>query len=445
MGSWPANTGSYSWQTTGPESDYCRIKISDASDSSVCDMSDVNFHIYEPSYPPPGPPGGCPYVYTWNGKEFVEDNTILPASEMISDIITDFYKFGRPIKLKDGKYVIELREFENEHSYLDKVELLAVDHPKVIDVGVTPDGEILCYTDRIMPISCIDNHGIDWLNAVTTLGSGHYRGKDGDWLDVNFGNVGSGNYGVITPLEEKPAEGAALAVEDGEGKSLGTVYPRDKSSVSLINASSYNPEGSFKIRLRCIGEIELDYIALVKLHPIAVTTKECALELAIHSKGGSVRDNLLLADKNYAELVPGDTIRLIFDAPELQGKWVRDFILVSTGYYITEEKLVRSGIQATEYGNLPLGFRLESKPNPFVSNVIIEYALPNKAKVSLTIYDMTGRIVKTLVHDKVKAGYHSINWDAPDLPSGIYFVKFKAHPGFGTGEFTETRKLVLMK
>ena len=428
--------GSEPWTVTSPSATDCRIKILDSSDPSVYDISDGPFTI---TYPPGGGPGGCPYVYTWDGKEFVENNTILPACEIISGIVTDFYKIERPLKIKDGKYVVELREFESEHTYLDKIELLAVDHPKGIDVGVTPNGKILCYADRIMPISCVDNYGVNWLDSIATAGHGHYRGKDGDWLDVDFGNVGSGNYGVITPMAEKPEGASALAVEDGEGKNLGIVYPRGKSSVSLVDASSYKPDGNFKIRLRCIGEINLDYIALVKLHPIAVRTRECALESAIHCKDGSVRSDLLLADGNYAELVPGDTIMLIFDATELQGKWARDFILVSKGYYITEKKLVRSGIQTAEYGNLPFVFRLESKPNTFTSNVLIEYTLTNEVEVNLTIYDVTGRIVKNLVNGEIEAGYHSVNWDAKDLPSGIYFVKLQV------GEFTETRKLVLMK
>jgi hypothetical protein len=89
---------------------------------------------------------------------------------------------------------------------------------------------------------------------------------------------------------------------------------------------------------------------------------------------------------------------------------------------------------------LPSVFSLSPPyPNPFNAQVTIEYALPNEAAVSLSVFDIQGRKVATLTEGMKPAGYHRMIWDAKGMPSGLYFVRLKA------GEFTETKKMTLVK
>ncbi|MBI4721704.1 MAG: T9SS type A sorting domain-containing protein [Candidatus Stahlbacteria bacterium] len=60
---------------------------------------------------------------------------------------------------------------------------------------------------------------------------------------------------------------------------------------------------------------------------------------------------------------------------------------------------------------------------PFTNLTIISYQLPTKSRVSLKIYDITGRIVKTLVNGEKNAGSYSVSFDANHLTAGIYFAK----------------------
>jgi len=83
-------------------------------------------------------------------------------------------------------------------------------------------------------------------------------------------------------------------------------------------------------------------------------------------------------------------------------------------------------------------------PNPFNSGISIGFALPASGHVSLEIYDMLGRHVKTLADEPFVAGYHNIIWDGSSdsgqmASSGVYFYKMKS------GEFEETQKLVMLK
>ena len=89
-----------------------------------------------------------------------------------------------------------------------------------------------------------------------------------------------------------------------------------------------------------------------------------------------------------------------------------------------------------EYVN-PL-WKLAISPNPFIQRTTIMYQLPVKSRVSLKIYDVTGRLVKILVNREKKPGYYNASWDAKELASGIYFVKFEA------GDYKKVKKLILM-
>ncbi|MDD5530134.1 MAG: FlgD immunoglobulin-like domain containing protein [bacterium] len=86
----------------------------------------------------------------------------------------------------------------------------------------------------------------------------------------------------------------------------------------------------------------------------------------------------------------------------------------------------------------------QNTPNPFTGGTIINYQLPATSKVSLTLYDLTGREVRTLVAMTQKPGRYRVLWDGMNangqkVTSGIYFYKMHA------ADFKTTKKLILMK
>ena len=89
---------------------------------------------------------------------------------------------------------------------------------------------------------------------------------------------------------------------------------------------------------------------------------------------------------------------------------------------------------------LPESFSLSAAyPNPFNPTTTLSFALPVDNEVTLSIYNLQGREVSTLIDANMDAGYHSIVWDANSYASGVYFVKMVA------GEFVNTQKLILIK
>lgn len=90
--------------------------------------------------------------------------------------------------------------------------------------------------------------------------------------------------------------------------------------------------------------------------------------------------------------------------------------------------------------NFPTKFELsQNYPNPFNPSTTINYALPKEGFVTLKIYDITGREVKTLVNEIRKTGFYSITFNVSELSSGIYFYKLQA------GSFNQTKRMVLIK
>ncbi|KPJ58307.1 MAG: hypothetical protein AMJ46_14400, partial [Latescibacteria bacterium DG_63] len=81
----------------------------------------------------------------------------------------------------------------------------------------------------------------------------------------------------------------------------------------------------------------------------------------------------------------------------------------------------------------------QNYPNPFNAVTNISYSLGEAGNVSLRVYDITGRLVATLVDEPQEAGEHTVTWDASGISSGVYFCKLK------TGHFGCVKKLNLLK
>jgi hypothetical protein len=78
-------------------------------------------------------------------------------------------------------------------------------------------------------------------------------------------------------------------------------------------------------------------------------------------------------------------------------------------------------------------------PNPFNPATDISFSIPKRSFVSIKVYDLIGREVAIIVSQELSAGTYTRQWNANNMPSGVYFYRLQA------GSFTETKKLVLLR
>ena len=91
---------------------------------------------------------------------------------------------------------------------------------------------------------------------------------------------------------------------------------------------------------------------------------------------------------------------------------------------------------------LPKSFSLsQNYPNPFNPSTKIKFSIPGSsvAQTFLSVYDILGKEITTLVNEQLKPGSYEVEWNAANYPSGVYYYKLTS------GDFTETKKMVLIK
>ena len=107
-------------------------------------------------------------------------------------------------------------------------------------------------------------------------------------------------------------------------------------------------------------------------------------------------------------------------------------------------EVVETAVETSE-ASTPHAFSLaQNAPNPFNSNTMIRFALPQPSQVELTIYNLLGQPVAVLVQGPSAAGTFSVRWDGRDqagraVTSGVYLYQLRAD------QYTEVRKLLLLR
>lgn len=153
--------------------------------------------------------------------------------------------------------------------------------------------------------------------------------------------------------------------------------------------------------------------------------------------GGS---NWNLDVNTAAEMFSINTVNVGSDSTDV---WCVGSTGGSTGFNGKAYK-TRIGNPTTNVQNISTGipenYKLfQNYPNPFNPSTIINYSIPNKGHVSLTIYDDLGRDIITLVNEIKNAGNYLVEFNGSELPSGVYFYRIQS------GNFTKVKKMMLIK
>jgi len=109
-----------------------------------------------------------------------------------------------------------------------------------------------------------------------------------------------------------------------------------------------------------------------------------------------------------------------------------------------------NSIDRNKSNSLPNSFALQQNyPNPFNPSTAIKFSVPENSKITLTVYNLLGQIIKVLANEVVNPGNYSFIWNGTDnsglnVSSGIYFYELKAHGNNGNN-FSKIMKMVYLK
>jgi hypothetical protein len=121
-----------------------------------------------------------------------------------------------------------------------------------------------------------------------------------------------------------------------------------------------------------------------------------------------------------------------------QGPWLKNIKGVSALSFYRFPISALVGI--TEQPNTPQYFNLsQNYPNPFNPVTGIEFRVPYESDVKIKIFDISGKEIREIINDRLKAGKYRTEWNASEVSSGIYFCRLIS------GSYTQTRKMILVK
>ena len=111
-------------------------------------------------------------------------------------------------------------------------------------------------------------------------------------------------------------------------------------------------------------------------------------------------------------------------------------------FYDQDGSIISEGTESLEILSIPKEFALHPVfPNPFNPIATIRFDIPVEMlhTTSIRIYDITGRMVETLMDGEIETGFHEISWDGHNQSSGVYFAELMS------GDVRKIRRMILLK
>ena len=445
-----ASAGTLSWTVPKVTSTLCRVRIMDALHNAVRDSSRQVFSIYTPAISIMSPKGGEKLIvgtsktiewissFITNMKIEVTTDNGSSWKTLVTTIPASVGSYPWFIQLKDSASACRLRlsDVDDPTAYTISDSAFSVKAiPPSLQMSVFQNAALSQYCNVVVITdSLLSGRPIIkvWQDTDTTLVSAEPLTNSAFAYTGEFKLGSSGTYNVYSKLtslmgatHDTVRTLGILAVQPENGGSMASA---DKKAVLTIPAGSVKGPVYFILSQNIIAE-ETVY----EIGPASYSGRPLQLELVYDTK--EIKDASRLFIYEYTS-----------------GSWkaLRSQVNTKTGTikaYIGSLGKFKLGIDASFSGSniIPEVFALKQNyPNPFNPTTMIAYDLPEDGIVSLQIYDILGRRVKTLYDDFALAGSYSVKWngsgeDNRPLATGIYLCRLQ------TGKAVAIKKLMLIK
>lgn len=431
------------------------------------------FYPNEHLRPPPPPPiSGCPFILNNNGSQYVFENNILKTSQFFCNedksVEDKIILKSRPyINPSDKLITVAIKEINSDSEKIDRVRLFAVDHPANEMLGITENNDPVLYDpEEIISPNFAELSGKD-VTKLLEYDDDYFNKAEGnisDMLNLNFSETclthssGAGDSIALILDPDPPSKdirdpavkdiSGYLTAKDTDGNTkpdkvrYGMRQLRSELIIPLFKDKSVqSAEFSWQ------RNFELSYAGIVQVKYSGFNSYELPLSSAEDLKTGDIRDKLLIEDNDCSELDSSSFIELNFEyiPAEIPQGWVRDYIFCVNGK-ITKQSGSNKSLHSnkTEKNGTEVNVQIKNKlfsnfPNPFNPNTVIRYSISEKNFVTIKIYDILGKEVTSLVNKVQDAGNYSAQFNAQDLPSGVYFYRIFS------GDYNEIRKMTLIR
>ena len=338
-----------------------------------------------------------------------------------------------------------------------------MDHPEGTQLGITENNAMVLYS--IAGVVSTDTANFNDKTDITDniqYGSNNRSAPiGGDTLDHAYVHYPSNTFYNLALITKMDYDGDAVINKNyaadvicntSSGNLSTSLAMRELSHEVIIPFSALTLFGInvYDAQLTYQRHFSTRYIALAELSAVN-TYYEAPLYSAELSNVGDITSFMNETDQLYGEMDSLSTISLTFeiddDIAPLGDGYIRDYVFVCTGRYISENPndnednycIMNNNSDKLTTQNNPLTYKLYTNyPNPFNPVTQIKYDLKNNTNVKIGIYNITGQLVKELVNGYKEAGTYSTMFDATNFASGIYFYKMEA------GDFVESKKMVVI-
>jgi parallel beta-helix repeat protein len=285
---------------------------------------------------------------------------------------------------------------------------------------------IMSYRNNIMRNDITDNDGYGITHMVCEGGGGDNVFHHNNFYENNQGDIQGCNLGLGTDCWYSDS--------DEEGNHWSDYTGPDN-----------NGDGIGDIPYEIDGDQCQDIYPLME--PLYSTVSGCVSDLSgpiegvyVQAIGTEVDDHTDIDGIYSLDSLGAGMYDILFMHPDYRDTTVAG--AATTPGLMTELSMVMEIETDTDEENRPppIGFEMvQNYPNPFNSRTVISFSLPQAGRVTIAVYDLLGREIRTLLDEYRQAGIHHVAFDATDLPSGIYFYSLQA------GESVESRRMVLLK
>ncbi len=380
-------------------------------------------------------PSGAP-DYNWDTFIFGSD-TIAPAVSEVTELENVHYLlyFEKSVSAKiidDRMPVIPILKWRNDEGIINMDSMALIDSMNATFSGVlsgTPGhwNDTIYYWIEAVDMSLNQNLTISELNYIIANRTYEVIGPWDHYVDQPWDLWKNG---ILTSWSTPSAWNKVLkldAMETGISDTL--TYLR------TIDLSNFDVAG----------------LAFNTVYSLDINENYGYLEISTDGQNWSLLKSFTGDVANYEELISltdyigNEEVSIRFRADRTTNQvftWVIDDITL----HMDSTRL--SLDPAAKIPN-KIGFH-QNYPNPFNPTTTIQYELPQRSDVQITIYNLLGREVTTIVSETQDAGYQSIQWNASNVSSGMYFYQIRAQLRSTSydgqaDEYVQTRKMVVLK